>query len=172
MQSQVDSPEAALVACAGGSVEHSLGWALATVIRVYSHAAAVDLQGLPGGPRGYHLLSAAAHEEPRTQQDLGRRVGVDRSVMTYLVDDLISVGYVERVPDPADRRARRVIITEAGRERLTVIEAKLGRVDDHVLRDLTPEQRTTFRALLRQVAISAPGELACTEATDDPSAPC
>ena len=35
-----------------------------------------QLEGLPGGPRGYHLLSAAAHEEPRTQQDLGRRVGV------------------------------------------------------------------------------------------------
>jgi DNA-binding MarR family transcriptional regulator len=162
MTSPVDSPEAALAACAGGSVEHSLGWALATVMRVYSHAAAVDLQGLPGGPRGYHLLSAAAHEEPRTQQDLGRRVGVDRSVMTYLVDDLITAGYVERVPDPADRRARRVVITDTGRERLTLIEERLGRVDDHVLRDLTPEQRTTFRALLRQIAISAPGEPDCS----------
>ena len=161
MTEPVDSPEAALAACAGVSVEHSLGWALATVMRVYSHAAAVDLQGLPGGPRGYHLLSAAAHEEPRTQQDLGRRVGVDRSVMTYLVDDLITAGYVERVPDPADRRARRVVITDAGRERLDVIEQRLGRVDDHVLRDLTPEQRTTFRTLLRQIAISAPGERDC-----------
>jgi DNA-binding MarR family transcriptional regulator len=162
MTEPVDSPEAALAACAGVSVEHSLGWALATVMRVYSHAAAVDLQGLPGGPRGYHLLSAAAHEEPRTQQDLGRRVGVDRSVMTYLVDDLITAGYVERVPDPADRRARRVVITDTGRERLTLIEERLGRVDDHVLRDLTPEQRTTFRALLRQIAISAPGEPDCS----------
>jgi len=171
MPAPLDSPEAAAAACTGDSVEHSLGWALATVMRAYTHAAAVDLEGLPGGPRGYHLLSAAAHEEPRTQQDLGRRVGVDRSVMTYLVDDLISVGYVERVPDPTDRRARRVVITDAGRARLAVIEAKLGRVDDHVLRDLTPEQRTTFRALLRQVAISAPGEPACTDA-DASANPC
>lgn len=137
-------------------------------MRAYSQSAALDLRGLPGGPRGYHLLSAAAHEQPRTQQDLGRRVGVDRSVMTYLVDDLVTSGYVERVPDPADRRVRRVVITDAGRARLAAIEERLERVDQHVLRDLTAHQRATLCELLRQVAVSAPGGIAGEPSTAEP----
>jgi len=36
--------------------------------------------------------------------------------MGYLVDDLEAHGYVERVPDPADRRAKVVQLTERGRK--------------------------------------------------------
>ncbi len=36
--------------------------------------------------------------------------------MGYLVDDLEAHGYVERVPDPADRRAKIVRLTARGRE--------------------------------------------------------
>jgi DNA-binding MarR family transcriptional regulator len=146
---------AACTEAAPGSVEHSLGWALGTVLRSYAREAATALADLPGGPRGYHLLSASAHDEPCSQQALGQRVGVDRSVMTYLVDDLVSAGLVDRQPDPVDRRARRVVITDAGRERLTLLEERLADVDDRVLRELSAEQRTAFRALLRQVAVGA-----------------
>lgn len=36
--------------------------------------------------------------------------------MGYLVDDLEALGYVERVPDPADRRAKLVRLTTRGQE--------------------------------------------------------
>lgn len=35
--------------------------------------------------------------------------------MGYLVDDLEALGYVERIPDPADRRAKVVRLTAKGR---------------------------------------------------------
>jgi DNA-binding MarR family transcriptional regulator len=31
--------------------------------------------------------------------------------MTYLLDTLVEAGVVERVPDPADRRARKIVAT-------------------------------------------------------------
>ncbi len=172
MSSQVGATTAAAAACAEvapGSVEASLGWALGTVVRAYARQAATALGDLPGGPRGYHVLSASASAEPCTQQALGRRVGVDRSVMTYLVDDLVTAGLVERRPDPVDRRARQVVITAAGRERLALLEARLTDVDDHVLRELSAHQRETFRALLRQVALSsaAPDVAACDDELAD-----
>ena len=56
----------------------------------------------------------------------GTRIGVlaERALMTnqsmgYLVDALESRGYVERRPDPADRRAALVVITDRGREQIT-----------------------------------------------------
>jgi len=158
------TPETALAA----SVEHDLGWALGTLLRSYQRNAAGALGGLPGGPRGYLVLSAAAHELPCTQQALGQRVGVDRSVMTYLVDDLVSAGLVERRPDPVDRRVRRVVLTDAGQERLAALEGDLDAVGDHVLRSLSDEERVALRRLVRQAAVTVdeahPGT-ACENAT-------
>jgi DNA-binding MarR family transcriptional regulator len=62
--------------------------------------------------------------------------------MGYLVDDLEARGYVERVPDPTDRRAKVVRFTVRGREVEEAVravirqmeaewEARLGR-DDYV----------------------------------------
>src|SRR3954463_6352379 len=93
-------------------VEDDLGWALGTVFRRYARAAAKALEGIPGGPRGYQVLAAAAGIEPRRQLSLAHQLGIDRTVMTYLVDDLEQAGVVERKPDPADRRARLIVATE------------------------------------------------------------
>jgi DNA-binding MarR family transcriptional regulator len=153
-EAQTSVPDA--VACAG-SVERTLGWALMAVNRSYALESVGALGDLPGGPRGYLVLLASTDETPATQQALGRRVGVDRSVMTYLVDDLIGAGLVDRQPDPDDRRARRIAVTEAGRRRLQLIEQRLADAEARVFRDLTAEQRRTLRDLLHLVALTTPG---------------
>jgi len=145
------------------SLEASLPWALAAALRAYSREAATALGGLPGGPRGYHVLSAAAQTQSSAQQALGRLVGVDRSVMTYLVDDLVAAGLVERQPDPDDRRARRIVVTDAGLARLADLHDRVSAVDAHVLRGLAPVEQEAFRALLRRVA--------CTAASDSADQP-
>ena len=157
---------------ADASVEHNLGWALGTVLRSYARSAATALADLPGGPRGYQLLSAAAHELPCSQQALGQRVGVDRSVMTYLVDDLASAGLVERQADPADRRARHVVLTPAGLERLGLLDERLAHVDEQLLQVLAPEDQVAFRSLLHAVAMTvehgdAPAPCDPADAADD-----
>jgi DNA-binding MarR family transcriptional regulator len=60
------------------------------------------------GPRGTRLSELAAQARV-TKQSAG-----------FLVDQLESAGYVERVPDPSDRRARLVRLTPRAR---TVVEA-------------------------------------------------
>src|SRR5689334_9183337 len=109
-------------ACTESRLEADLGWALGSVFRAYLKSARDAVADLPGGPRGYQLLTAAATDEPCSQQALGHRVGVDRSVMTYLVDDLTEAGLVVREPDPNDRRARRIVVTDAGSARLAELD--------------------------------------------------
>lgn len=46
--------------------------------------------------------------------DLAARVGVSKQAVGQLVDDLESMGVLERVPDPEDGRARRVCFTRRG----------------------------------------------------------
>lgn len=47
--------------------------------------------------------------------DLAARAGMTKQSVGEAVDDLVKLGYVERVPDPADRRAKLIRLTEKGR---------------------------------------------------------
>ncbi|OLR92435.1 MarR family winged helix-turn-helix transcriptional regulator [Actinokineospora bangkokensis] len=146
------------------AVEADLGWALGSVFRAYLRASDAVLAGLPGGPRGYQVLATAERGEPLTQLAIAQRLGIDRTVMTYLIDDLERSGLVERRPDPADRRARLLSATAAGRARLAEATEALRQAEEHVLSPLTGAEREVLRDLLRKVAVvaAAPGENPCT----------
>jgi DNA-binding MarR family transcriptional regulator len=143
-------------AACGGVLSGDLGWALGVVFRSYVSAANTALADLPGGPRGYQVLAAATRGEPGSQLELAQHLGIDRTVMTYLLDDLEGAGLIERRPDPADRRARRIAATTPGRDLLGVLDRRLRAAEQQVLAGLGSEDdRRVFRALLRQVATHA-----------------
>jgi DNA-binding MarR family transcriptional regulator len=143
-------------AACGGVLSGDLGWALGVVFRSYVSAANAALADLPGGPRGYQVLAAATRGEPGSQLELAQHLGIDRTVMTYLLDDLAGAGLIERRPDPADRRARRIAATAQGRDLLGVLDRRLRAAEHQVLAGLASEDhRRVFRALLRQVATHA-----------------
>ena len=130
-----------------------LGWALATVLRSYLRTSDQVLADLPGGARGYRLLASVARDCPRSQLALARHVGLDRTVVTYLLDDLAAAGLLERQADPEDRRTRRVVATEAGNRRLVELDVLLRRVEQQVLGDLSPADIGQFRCLVQRVAL-------------------
>jgi DNA-binding MarR family transcriptional regulator len=143
-------------AACGGALSDDLGWALGVVFRAYAKAASVAFSELPGGPRGYQVLASAARGQPGSQLELARHLGVDRTVMTYLLDDLEKAGLIERRPDPQDRRARQIVATASGRERLDRLDQRMQAAERHVLAGLDAEaDRRAFRALLFQLAAHA-----------------
>src|SRR5580693_10241156 len=148
-----------------------LGWGLGVVLRAYATAAHTAVADLPGGPRGYQVLSAAAQGTVASQLALAQHLGVDRTVMTYLLDDLEAAGLIERRPDPADRRARRIVATPDGRSCLTRLDERLRAAEEQLLSGLdTRQDRQVFRALLRRLALHAgagePSGPACEAAAD------
>lgn len=155
-------------------LESDLGWALFAVLRSYRKNSEALLAELPGGPRGYHVLATAAAGEPPSQLALARKLGVDRTVMTYLLDDLEQGGLIERRPDPADRRARRITVTDAGNAALCGVQRSLRAAEEALLEPLDPEERPALRRMLYRLATSADPqrtEPTCTEAaqlTADP----
>ena len=123
-------------------------------------AVSATFADVPGGPRGYQVLAAAAREEPGSQLALAQHLGVDRTVMTYLLDSLAEAGLVERHPDPADRRARRIVATARGRALLDGLDERLRAAEDQLLAGLDDDaDRQTFRALLQRVAVHAASAL-------------
>jgi DNA-binding MarR family transcriptional regulator len=60
------------------------------------------------------LTVLAATTFPLSQQEAAERLGVDRTTMVALVDDLEAKGFVQRHRSPQDRRKNIVQLTESG----------------------------------------------------------
>ena len=69
--------------------------------------------------------------------------------VSRLVDRAEAAGYVERRPDPDDRRAQHVVLTEKGREAARAYAPLMnGVVDELVFETLNDEERATLVSLL------------------------
>jgi DNA-binding MarR family transcriptional regulator len=63
----------------------------------------------------FDLLATLAHGEGITQQEVAARLLVSKGNVCGLIDRAGASGWVERRPDPDDRRANRIYLTIAGR---------------------------------------------------------
>lgn len=141
-------------------LEDDFGIAIGMVFRAYAKAVEAAVGDIPSGPRGYFVLSAAVQGGAGSQRALAERLGVDRTVMTYLLDDLEREGLVERRPDPADRRNRHVLATEQGVERWRRLHERVSLAERQLLEVLSEDARETFRATLCKLAghVNAPDQ--------------
>lgn len=137
------------------ALDQDLGYALGVIFRAYIKAAQAVVSEIPGGPRGYQVLVAAVQHQAGGQGALAQRLGVDRTVMTYLIDDLEAAGLVERRADPQDRRSRQIEATLQGRQLWADVERRLQEVEEQVLGVLSTAERATFRGMLQRLAARA-----------------
>jgi DNA-binding MarR family transcriptional regulator len=98
------------------------------------------------------VLIAIDERVPLSQQEVARRMGVDRTTMVTLIDDLESKGLVQRRPDPDDRRKNVVLLTEAGRTTLRGAAAATEQAERRFLASLTGDESAAFTEALRTVA--------------------
>jgi DNA-binding MarR family transcriptional regulator len=137
---------------AGPAYHGDFGWHLGVLLSAYQSSVVTVLGDFPHGPRGYQTLAAVVHGDQPSQLALATHLGIDRTVMTYLIDDLVGAGLVERRLNPADRRQRKIIATDAGVGRYTDLERRVRAAEDKLLGALDPAARQALRQLLRQVA--------------------
>lgn len=135
------------------------GQALSSLLRRYLEGARPVVDDVPGGPRGFQVLLVSAEGVCGNQATIATRLGIDRTVMTYLVDDLERAGLVERRLDPADRRARQILLTAKGEGVLAGSAAQLGEIERSVLGGLDAEEAEMFRRLLvRAASLDVPAD--------------
>ena len=91
-------------------------------------------------------LDSLATNGPLRISELADREAVSQPGMTSLVNRLEAAGQAERVPDPTDRRAALVRITEAGRALLDQRHAARALVLEHELADLDDTDRAALLA--------------------------
>ena len=109
-------------------------------------------------PALFALLNVIGAREGAIQQELGSALGIDRSTMVSLVDQLESAGLAKRRPSATDRRAREIAITAKGRRLLGRARRLISETEDEVLAGLTAKERGELVRLLRRALDSAPAQ--------------
>jgi DNA-binding MarR family transcriptional regulator len=64
----------------------------------------------------YDVLMTLCYGNGITQQELAERLLVTKANVVGLIDRVSAAGWVERRPDPEDRRVNRLYLTDAGRK--------------------------------------------------------
>jgi DNA-binding MarR family transcriptional regulator len=122
-----------------------------------THTRTAEVLGSIGlTPALFALLNVIGAREGAIQQELGSALGIDRSTMVSLIDQLESAGLARRTPSATDRRAREIAITPKGRRLLQRARGLISQVEDEVLAGLTADERRELLALLRRALRSAP----------------
>jgi DNA-binding MarR family transcriptional regulator len=93
----------------------SVGFLISQLGFVSSKAFMEALEPVGFGPREFLLMRFVAALEGQSQQTLAERLSVPASRMVALVDHLEDAGFLERRPDPEDRRVRGLYLTRKGR---------------------------------------------------------
>lgn len=80
--------------------------------------------------------------------DLARRAGMTPQSMGELVDELEQLGYVVRRPDPSDRRAKLIVLTQKGKACVAAGVATIEDLETDLTDRLGEQGHRQLRALL------------------------
>ena len=92
----------------------------------------------------YTVLNALDGGPARTQAALAQAIGADKTRIIGTLDELQDAGLITREPDPADRRARLLSITPAGRQIRAATQAEIQANENRVLSKLHADDRHAF----------------------------
>jgi DNA-binding MarR family transcriptional regulator len=97
-------------------------------------------------------------EEPLRLTELATLAGMTKQSIGEVIDNLVDLGYVKRVPDPQDRRAKLICLTARGEKAQKVGFGLFGKVERRWAERYGPERFAQLRDLLEEIAIAeSPG---------------
>jgi DNA-binding MarR family transcriptional regulator len=83
--------------------------------------------------------------------DLAARLRISKQALNHLLGQLEHLGYLERRPDPDDRRSKRIALTPRGTRAATTIRKAVAEMEDAWKQRLGPRRFAQLRALLQEL---------------------
>jgi DNA-binding MarR family transcriptional regulator len=136
-------------------------------VALEGHAAAYGSTGSESAVLGALLLGGPALNPSR----LTNLVVQSPGGLTKTLRRLEDAGHIRRRPDPADRRALLVVLTDKGRRAAERAHAELGSYYDALLVDLSGQERSELASLLRTVLDRLEASTGMTRSTWPPPGP-
>ena len=96
-------------------------------------------------------------DDGTTVSDLAARAQMTKQAMAELVGHLERHGYVVRVPDPDDRRAKLVRPTATGRQVVAIVQGLVPELEQHIELTLGADRARALRRDLKVLQQTAAG---------------
>ena len=106
--------------------------------------------GFPQKP-SHSAVFAQIKMEGSRLTDLARGANITPQAMGELVDELEELGYVERRPDPTDRRAKLIVLTERGRACVAAGILTINGIEERITEILGERGHKQLRSLLARL---------------------
>lgn len=103
------------------------------------------------GPRVFSALSLVVQFPNITQSELARMLGIERSGLVAITDELEGQGLLKRVAVPRDRRVQALAPTDAGRSAYASARDAVQAHEAELLSEFLPEEVETLMHLLRKI---------------------
>ncbi len=122
-------------------LEERFAGALHGTARAWRQAIDRRLKYLGVSQAGWLTIAVAANaREPLSQSELADKLAVEGATMVAMVDRLVKAGLVKREPSTADRRIKRVVVTEAGYRLFEAVSKEAAAVRRELLSQLDPKK--------------------------------
>ena len=108
-------------------------------------------KGYPDIPAAHTIVFALVDTQGIRLSELARRAQLTKQLVNYLVTAVEERGYVERVPDPSDGRAKIVRLTERGQQAAQVGSEIIEGIEHEWAASLDPEDMHELRSLLERL---------------------
>lgn len=105
----------------------------------------------------YRLLHLLWLRNGAHQEYYARKLGRDRSAITRMLQLLEQKGWIERIADETDQRARKVQLTEAGQQLQSGVEAVANEVLLRMWDGLASEEREQLSDILSRLRYNLMG---------------
>jgi DNA-binding MarR family transcriptional regulator len=109
-------------------------------------------QGHPSLRPRHGAVLAYLDAEGSRATDLAKQSGQHKQVIGTLVDELVELGYVQRQPDPRDRRAKLIVPTPLGLDQMRRSDAIMAAIEQRHAQVLGEQAYADFKRAFRQVA--------------------
>jgi DNA-binding MarR family transcriptional regulator len=102
-------------------------------------------------PVQFAILNALLDSPGIDQVSLAKRVAFDPATSGSVIGRLEAKGWVVRKADPNDRRRKLLVVTPAGVQALSLVQADVARIQEKILSPLSPQEQSQFVQLLSRL---------------------
>jgi DNA-binding MarR family transcriptional regulator len=132
------------------ATNHATSTLIRSARRAYAQSigAQLDAIGIDDLPRNGALILGGIHATGTPRQDLPAELGVTKQAVSQAIDKLVNRGYLNRRPDPGDRRRIALELTERGQQAVEAAARGMEAVDRQLEERVSPEQIHAMRSAL------------------------
>ncbi len=125
--------------------------------------AEMELTAAQGRIMGY----LARRKDPPCSRDIEEEFQLSHPTVSGILTRLEKKGFIDFLPDPGDRRCKRIFILPKGTECTQTMHDTIEKIEARMVRDFTEEEKAVFADLLRRAITNMGGSPCCRKQKEE-----